>query len=322
MSYVISIDFLVSVLVVIAVGGIVYTTIGLSMGNRKLKVRVKALASERETLSRRRLSELQNAQAEARGIVREKQIKWLEQIVNLLNLRKLFADDDTAQLVRVAGLRGTTPLYFYLFARLCLPVVMAIVASFYLFVLDAIEMADMMKLIICAAAGALGFFLPNIYIKNRISKRQAELRQAWPDALDVLLIGVESGTSIELALKRVAMEIGTQCRDLAEELLLTIAELNYLDNRSTAFENLAKRTGLESIKNTVMALNQAERYGTPVGQALRIMAEENRVQRMQEAEKLAASLPPKLTVPMIVFFLPVIFVVILTPVILSALSNT
>jgi tight adherence protein C len=139
------------------------------------------------------------------------------------------------------------------------------------------------------------------------------MRRSWPDGLDLLLICVESGMSIEQAFRRVASEVGAQCIPLAEELALTTAELSYLAERRTAYENLGNRTGLEAVKSITTALIQAERYGTPLGQALRVLAQESRDIRMNEAEKKAAALPPKLTVPMILFFLPVLFVVIMTP---------
>ncbi len=137
--------------------------------------------------------------------------------------------------------------------------------------------------------------------------------KAFPDALDMLLICVESGMSVEMAFAKVGSEIGTASPELAEELQLTTAELAYLQERRQAYENLAKRTGHDGVKAVVMALIQGERYGTPLGDALRVMAKENRDMRMSEAEKKAAALPAKLTVPMILFFLPVLFLVVLGP---------
>src|SRR5207253_2733003 len=126
---------------------------------------------------------------------------------------------------------------------------------------------------------------------NTIKKRQLKVRRSWPDALDLLLICVESGMSIEQAFRRVSTEVGTQCVALAEELALTTAELSYLSERRMAYENLGNRTGLEAVKSVTTALIQAERYGTPLGQALRVLAQESRVIRMNEAEKKAAALP-------------------------------
>jgi tight adherence protein C len=150
-------------------------------------------------------------------------------------------------------------------------------------------------------------------LKNIIMKRQKSIKKAWSDALDLLLICVESGMALEPALTRVAKEIGSQSVPLAEELTLTIAELSYLQDRRKALDNLGKRVGLETVRSVVTSLIQSERYGTPLGTALRVLAQENRDARMADAEKKAAALPPKLTVPMILFFLPVIFVVILGP---------
>ena len=155
--------------------------------------------------------------------------------------------------------------------------------------------------------------MPSLFLKNRIQHRQLSIKRAFPDALDLLLICVESGMSIEAGLKRAASEVGTPSIPLAEELTLTTAELSYLQDRRQAYQNLATRTNLEGVKSVCMALQQAERYGTPMGTTLRVMAQENRDMRMSEAEKKAAGLPPKLTVPMILFFLPVLFVVILGP---------
>ena len=165
---------------------------------------------------------------------------------------------------------------------------------------------------IAASLTAYTLVLP-LFAGEGLAKRKQSIQAAWPDALDLMLICVESGMSIESAFKRVSLEIGSQSIALAEELTLTTAELSYLQDRKVAYENLAKRTGLEGVKSVCLALMQSERYGTPLGQSLRVMAQENRDMRMNEAEKKAAALPPKLTVPMILFFLPCLFIVILGP---------
>jgi tight adherence protein C len=163
----------------------------------------------------------------------------------------------------------------------------------------------------------LGYYAPGIYLSNQAAKRRDSIMQAFPDSLDLMLICVEAGMSIEAALHKVAAEIGTNSMELAEELSLTNAELAYLQDRRAAFENLGMRTNLPGVKAVATALIQAERYGTPLGQALRVMAKENRDMRMSNAEKKAAALPAKLTVPMILFFLPVLFVVIIGPAAIS-----
>jgi tight adherence protein C len=163
----------------------------------------------------------------------------------------------------------------------------------------------------------IGFYGPNIFLANRISKRKTSIMQAFPDALDLLLICVEAGMSIESAIQKVSQEIGGSSIDLAEELTLLSAELSYLPDRRMAYEGLAKRTNHPGVKSVATAMTQAETYGTPLGAALRTMAKENREMRLSAAEKKAAALPAKLTVPMILFFLPVLFIVILTPAIIS-----
>jgi tight adherence protein C len=201
----------------------------------------------------------------------------------------------------------------FLFFRLVMPIVFLVGAVLYVFVISNMQQTTLIKVGICIAATWAGMQAPMLFLTNAITKRQLSIRRAFPDALDLLLICIESGMSIEAAFGRVSKEIGTQSIALAEELSLTTAELSYLQDRKVAYENLAKRTGLDGVKSVCLALMQSERYGTPLGQTLRVMAQENRDMRMNEAEKKAAALPPKLTVPMIVFFLPVLFVVILGP---------
>jgi tight adherence protein C len=212
-----------------------------------------------------------------------------------------------------AGYRGQSPYVVFLFFRLIVPIVSLIATAFYVFVVVHLEQTALVKVGICLAATYLGMQLPYLFLKNVIQRRQFSIRRAFPDALDLLLICVESGMSIEVAFRKVSQEIGTQSVALAEELTLTTAELSYLPDRRQAYENLAARTDLDGVKSVCMALQQSERYGTPLAQTLRVMAQENRDLRMAEAEKKAAALPPKLTVPMILFFLPVLFIVILGP---------
>jgi tight adherence protein C len=163
-----------------------------------------------------------------------------------------------------------------------------------------------LSLLYALMIGILGSYLPLILLKNAITKRQGAIRRAWPDCLDLMLLCVEAGMSVEHAFKRVGAEMAKQSAELAEELALTTAELSFLSERTKAYENMGIRTGVDGVRSVMTALMQAERYGTSVGQSLRVMAEEGREMRMMEAEKKAASLPPKLTVPLILFFLPVL----------------
>jgi tight adherence protein C len=234
--------------------------------------------------------------------------------VERLDLRRLLADESTMAKLRMAGFRGQNPLTKFLFFRLVLPFVGLALAVTYVFVLGGFaQQPPLIKLFICIIAAYAGFYAPVLYVSNRATKRKQSIQAAWPDALDLMLICVESGMSVEAAFRRVAEEIGTQSVELAEEFVLTNAELSFLQERRQAYENLGNRTGLESVKSVSQALIQAERYGTPVSHALRVLASESRDMRMNAAEKKAAALPPKLTVPMILFFLPVLFAVILGP---------
>jgi len=198
-----------------------------------------------------------------------------------------------------------------------MPIGLFLFTLFYVFVIKDFGQTVMIRIGIAISAAYIGIKAPEVFLSNQIAKRQASMKTAFPDALDLLLICVESGMSIELAFRKVSTEIGSQSVPLAEEFALCTAELSYLAERRQAYENIAARTGLEGVKSVSTALIQAERYGTPLGSALRTLAQESRDQRMMEAEKKAAALPPKLTVPMILFFLPVLFIVIMTPAIIQ-----
>jgi tight adherence protein C len=279
----------------------------------RISQRMKVMATERDVMRSARLAEIKK---EGPGAAKLRQTPkgFMQQLVDLLALRKYFETDELRDTLKMAGLRGQAPLVAYMFFRVAVPPIAFVAALIYLFVvMTHLTYPPMMKLLMAFGAGFLGFYLPNVFISNMISRRQQALKDAFPDSLDMLLICVQAGMSVEAAFGRVAKELASQSIELAEEFSLTTAELSYLSDRRVAFENLGKRTGLIGIKGVATALIQAERYGTPVGQALRVMAKENREMRMLEAEKKAAALPPKLTVPMIIFFLPVLFVVILGP---------
>jgi tight adherence protein C len=243
---------------------------------------------------------------------------YVRNLVDSLNLRTALADEKTTQQLIQAGLRGQNPLFVFLFLRVVLPLIFFIVTAIYMFVLGDSEHGLMTKMLISLIGAYVGFYAPIIYVKNKIKSRTASIQKAWPDTLDLTLICVESGMSIEAAFRKVSTEIGKSSIPLAEELILTTAELSFLSDRRVAYENFAARTGMDTVRNVVTALIQAERYGTPLGSALRVLSAENRELRMMAAETKAAALPPKLTVPMILFFLPVLFAVVLTPAIMSA----
>jgi tight adherence protein C len=297
-------------------------TVSMPMLSRdRMSQRMKVMATERDKMRAARLTEF-NREGQQGGRLRQTPKGFMQQIVNKLNLRKAFDSEETRDLLKMAGLRGQAPLVAYMFFRLIMPIIVTIVALIYLFAVANLQHPPIAKFGMAIAAGYIGFYLPNVFLKNLVQKRQASIIQSFPDALDMLLICVQAGMSIEAAFGKVSKEVSNQSLELAEEFSLTTAELSYLQDRRVAFENLGKRTGIAGIKAVATALIQAERYGTPVGQALRVMAKESRDARMSEAERKAAALPPKLTVPMIVFFLPVLFVVILGPAILQVMKLT
>ncbi len=314
-------QFLIALLAAIAVAGTLYSVVVPLFEGDRLKSRMKSVALERDKLRARERARLATEKKDPREALRMKPKEQVKNVVDRLNLTTMLADETTKTKLRMAGYRGTAPLYTFLFARVVAPLVLLVVCLFYALVVLPDSIPTLTKITGSMFIAGIGIFGPNIYIQNKISKRQLSIRRAWPDALDLMLICVESGMSIEAAFGRVAEEIGAQSVPLAEELTLTNAELSYLGERRTAYENLASRTGVEGVKNVMMALIQAERYGTPVGTAIRVMSDDNREQRMQEAEKKAASLPPKLTVPMIVFFLPVLFFVVLGPAVMKVMDT-
>jgi len=276
-----------------------------------LDKRMKAVAIEREKIRQRERERM--AKEQQRVSLRRSPKQYVQNIVDQFNLNKWVGQEEARLKLVQAGYRGQAPYVTYLFVRMVTPTAAFLFAIFYVFVVLDLKQSLPIKLGICIGAAYIGMQLPLLMLKSKIQKRQLSIQRAFPDSLDLLLICVESGMSIEAAFRKVSDEIGTQSVALAEELTLTMAELSYLPDRRQAYENLAKRTDLEGVKSVCMALQQAERYGTPLATMLRTMAQENRDMRMSEAEKRAAGLPPKLTVPMILFFLPVLFVVILGP---------
>jgi tight adherence protein C len=308
-----NLTFIVTVLAAICAFATVLTIAMPIVARDRMNHRMRVMAIEREKMRAAQIAEMATKERQA-GSIRQSATKgYMQQIVDQLNLREMFDNEALRSRLKRAGLRGQAPLVTYMFFRVAVPIAVFGLALFYLFVVGALSYPPTIKLLIALGAAFVGSYLPNVFVENLVQKRQQAIKEVFPDALDMLLICVQSGMSVEAAFGRVSKEIASQSMELAEELSLTTAELSYLQDRRQAFDNLGKRTGVPGVKAVATALIQAERYGTPVGQALRVMAKENRDIRQSEAEKKAAALPPKLTVPMILFFLPVLFVVILGP---------
>ncbi len=279
-----------------------------------LRRRMKQVGDERERLRARERERLAKAQ---RVTLRQEPKAFMKNIVDQFKLGDWLGTDTAKAKLAMAGYRGPQAEIAFLFFRMVAPIGFFLATVGYLFLVDDHGQTPVVRALISIIGAYVGIKAPELFIQNVIQKRQISMKRAWPDAMDLMLICVESGMSIEQAFRRVSQEVGAQSVALAEELTLTTAELSYLSDRRLAFENFGARTGLETVKSVSTALIQAERYGTPVGTALRVLAQESRDQRMNEAEKKAAALPPKLTVPMILFFLPVLFVVILMPAVIE-----
>jgi len=304
-------DLILAVSSALAVIGSILAVSWPYLGQDHLAARMAQVATERERI---RVRERARLAPQAQGLpLRAPPKKLFKRIVDSLKLAEQAEDGELAKNLRMAGYRGQSPVVTFLAIRAIMPIVLVLFAALEVFLVLKLQRPLSVKLGICVAAAWFGYAAPRLYVKNKITKRQDAIRRSWPDALDLLLICVECGMSIESAMRKVSEEIGNQCPELAEEMSLTTAELSYLQDRRKAYENLADRTGLEGVKAVVTSLIQSEKYGTPLAQSLRVLGQENRDMRMAEAEKKAAALPPKLTVPMILFFLPVLFAVIITP---------
>jgi tight adherence protein C len=302
----------------VAAGATVLTLAMPLLTTDTLDKRMKAVAIEREKIRQRERERM--AQQNSKVSLRQSPKQYMKTVVDNFNLGKWVGQEQARSMLMQAGFRGQAPYITYLFFRMAMPIIMFFGSLFYIFLVLDLDYPPMVKFAMCIGCAYLGMYSPNLFLKNKIQRRQLSIKRAFPDALDLLLICVESGMSIEAAFRKVSEEIGTQSVALAEEFTLTTAELSYLPDRRQAYENLVQRTGLDAVKAVGIALQQSERYGTPLGTTLRVLSQESRDMRMSEAEKKAAGLPPKLTVPMILFFLPVLFIVILGPAAIKVMS--
>ena len=279
--------------------------------------RIKLVSKRRDELSREARERL-----ERRPTLRSQttRVGFMKAILDRLNLNDMIEQPRLKEKLLQAGWRGQAPRISVTFFQLALPIGFAGAAALFLFGSSNVEMATGGKLLICLVAAGIGYLMPNIMVANAISKRQAEMLGAFPDALDLMVICIESGLSLEAAFTRVSEEMAVDAVVLSQEFGLTSAELAFLGDRSRALINLSARSGLPAVRSFVTALSQSEKYGTPLGVSLRVVAQENRDSRMAKAEEKAASLPAKLTVPMVLFFLPVVFLVLIGLTIIQALA--
>lgn len=252
---------------------------------------------------------------------REQSLGLMRQLVQKLNLLRTNEAKKVTILLSRAGYRKNDALVVFFFAKLSLPFIFGGLAVLFIYGLPIWDLQGPMRWIICLGMVVLGGYGPNIYLKNAITKREKSLRKGLPDALDLLVICAEAGQSLDAALKRVAQELGNFAPEISDELSLTSIELGLMAERRTALDNLVQRTNIPEIRNVVNALSQTEKYGTPLAHTLRVLSAEYRSDRMMRAEEKAARLPAVMTVPMIIFILPPLFVVLIGPAILQVLDK-
>lgn len=308
-----------AVVLLAAVGSfITILGIGMSLAQRdQLSSRMKAVAARREELSRQQKAKFQQRSR----LMPKAHVGAMRSMLEKMKLENLIGSKETRNKLAQAGWRSQGAPVTYAFTRVVTPVVLLILVLVLTAGVKKFDFTFPVKLMVLSVTALIGFYLPGLIVSNAIQKRQQAITRSFPDALDLLVICVEAGLSVEAAFGRVADEIAESSPQLAEEIGLTTAELAFLGDRRQAFENLHDRTGLGATKSLTTALIQAEKYGTPVALALRVLSQENREERMAVAEKKAGALPAQLTVPMILFFLPVLFVVILGPAVIQSLRQ-
>ncbi len=274
--------------------------------------RVKALNERREQLKAGIVT--QTAKKRASLVRKNETTDKMRDTLSSLKVLQQSQLEMIQQKLAQAGIRRKELAVAVIFARMILPIVLGGIAAFLIYGINYFPTwGGMKKLIGFATAVGLGYKGPEIYLSNLISKRTDAVRKGLPDALDLLVICAEAGLTVDAAFNRVAKELGRAYPELGDEFALTAIELSFLSERRQAFENLAWRVNLEAVKGVTTTMVQTERYGTPLASALRVLSAEFRNERMMRAEEKAARLPAIMTVPLILFILPVLFIVILGP---------
>lgn len=310
-------DDLLVLLAALAMFMIVWSIGQLFLSRDRFTPRLKAIAARRSALK----GELTHAKrrkkphADSLGMVR--------QIVQQLKLLQQHQVGSLQQKLTQAGYRSKDAIVVFAFAKLVMPFA-GLAAGFILSGIDwdnAFSTSQVKGWLILLGMGYFGAKLPEIVVSNATAKRYAAIRKGLPDALDLMMICAEAGLSLAAALDRVAHELGRVNPELAEEFSMTSVELGFLPDRATALKNLGERCNLKEIRGFVNVIAQTEKYGTPIAQALRVLSKEFREERMLRAEQKAARLPALMTVPMIVFILPTLFIIVLAPAIIGVMDN-
>lgn len=277
-----------------------------------LTPRLKALAERRAALKANMLATTPRSRRKASD-------DFMHSVVGRLNLLRSREAEKARLALARAGIRGKDAVVPYLFFKIVMPFILG-GAALVAIELQLVSVAEPYRMPAALGAVILGFLAPGLYVKNAADKRKAAMQKGLPDALDLLVICAEAGLSLDAALTRVAREIGPSCPQLADEFGLAAVELGFLPERRQALENLNQRTDMGSIRGVVNTLQQTEKYGTPLAQSLRVLAAEFRNERLMKAEEKAARLPAILTVPMIIFILPPLFIVLIGPAILRTID--
>lgn len=283
--------------------------------------RMKAVTRQRQDLSRKQMDQLSSKGSSIRQRKGQSRAELMKKVLHALKLDQALSSKEIKESLAQAGYRSPNAVIMFTFTRLALAIGMFVGAIIVISMWKDFPYPLPVKALIMAGAAVVGFYLPKTVVTNTAQKRQVELNSGFADALDLMVICVEGGLSVEGAFDRVTAEIGQKSPALAQEFGLTSAELAYLGDRHKAYSNFADRTGLPAIKSLATTLGQSEKYGTPVGTALKVLGQERRQARMAIAEKKGASLPAKLTVPMILFFLPPLFMVVIGPAALKIMNQ-
>ncbi len=286
-------------------------------GRRTRAQRVRAAIGKRSNRNLE-LANLRSAQSQAwqRGMV-----DFMRRATARLSIMKDRQTHDTRLLLVSAGYRGRDAIVVYTFFKLVAPLAFMAGAALYVYGIDPIGKGPLFDIAAVMAAALFGSKLPDIILKNKRDKRLASIGKALPDSLDMLVICAEAGLASDAALKRVVLETGRKSSVLSEELNQTAMELAFMPERRVALENLAERAPLPSVNAFVNTLIQAEKYGTPLARAFKILSQEQRTERMLRAEEKAGRLPATMTVPMMIFILPALFIVLIGPAVLDIMDN-
>jgi tight adherence protein C len=279
--------------------------------------RVRALAERRNQLR----SAARTRENRARKDLRSSGISMMRQAVSKLKLMRGGHVEQAAMKLARAGWRSRDAVIIYLFAKIILPITFCGGALLFFSFTAQSNIAPMLRIIVTILACMIGIFGVDVYVKNVAERRVKEMTKAMPDALDLLVICAEAGLSLDTALTRVGREIAVTSPVLAEEFSLTAIELGFLPSRQAALNNLMNRTNMPNLRALVNSLIQTERYGTPLANSLRVLSAEFRDERMMRAEEKAAKLPAKMTVPMIVFIMPALFIVLGGPAIIQVMHT-